>query len=57
MKDMFVFVLVDVREDILNLVYEVIDFKFNEWVEGMDNNEVNYDDMLFDFGLDVNFLM
>ncbi|XP_067045964.1 uncharacterized protein [Acropora muricata] len=49
--------LADVREDILNSVHEAIDFKFNEWAEGMDNNEANYDDTPFDSGLDVNSLM
>ena len=49
--------MADVREDILNSVNEAIDFKFNEWAEGMDNNKANYDDTPFDSGLDVNSLM
>ena len=57
MKDMLASALADVREDILNSVHEAIDFRFNEWAEGMDNNEANYDDTPFDSGLDVNFLM
>ena len=57
MKDMLASALADVREDILNSVHEAIDFKFNEWAEGMDNNEANYDDTPFDSGLDVNSLM
>ena len=57
MKEMLASALADVREDILNSVHEAIDFKFNEWAEGMDNNEANYDDTPFDSGLDVNSLM
>ena len=38
-------------------MHEAIDFKFNEWAEGMDNNEANYDDTPFDSGLGVNSLM
>ena len=57
MKEMLVSALADVREDILNSVHEAIDFKFNEWVEGMNNNEANYDDTPLDSGLDVNSLM
>ena len=57
MKEMLASALADVREDILNSVHEAIDFKFNEWAEGMDNNEGNYDDTPFDTGLVVNSLM
>ena len=57
MKEMLASALADVREDILNSLHEAIDFKFNEWAEGMDNNEANYDDTPFDSGLDVNSLM
>ena len=56
-KEMLASALADVREDILNSVHEAIDFKFNEWAEGMDNNEANYEDTPFDSGLDVNSLM
>ena len=38
MKEMLASALADVREDILNSVHEAIDFKFNDWVESMDNN-------------------
>ena len=55
-KEMLASALADVIEDILNSVHEAIDFKFNEWAEGMDNNEANYDTP-FDSGLDVNSLM
>ena len=54
MKEMLASALADVIEDILNSVHEAIDFKFNEWAEGMDNNEANYDDTPFDSGLVVN---
>ncbi|XP_044183238.1 uncharacterized protein LOC114975636 [Acropora millepora] len=48
MKEMLASGLADVREDIRNSVHEAIDFKFNEWAEGMDNNEANYDNTPFD---------
>ena len=41
MKEMLASALADVREDILNSVHEAIDFIFNEWADGMDNNEAS----------------